>query len=355
MVYVLVEKQFAEYPWCQRTLRGIYEEGRRKRTGIRELASLEAADPGWHSVLLVGASGKWIDGMARQARDLGLYPVALSNRQTNASGSSISSVMMDIHSSMQLAVDYLHSLGRKNIAMYGVNPSASSDPWRARRFQELTGRSEHIFQLQPTMEETFRCFYSAIDQYDSVICASDYAAVSLVSRLREREYPIPEKLYIVGYGDMFLSRLSKPSITSISDDYEDFGRAALSICSMAEKNDRISVINILLNSRLHIRQTTDNRPFLPANHPAAEPQLPENQFFRDPEITELARLETLFNQCDETDFSLLQMLSQETSYATIAKQCFISETGVKYRVKKMQKLCGVNTREELVRYIGKIL
>lgn len=355
MVYVLVERQFADYPWCQRTLRGIYEEGRKKRISVREICAIAEAHPGRNCILLVGASAFWIDTVTQKARNAGLYPIALSNRQSGSSGHSVSSVMMDIHSSMQLAVDYLHSLGRKNLALFGVNPSASSDPWRARRFQELTGRAEHIFQLQPTMEDAFNRFYEAIGQYDGVICASDYAAVSLVRRLRERSFPVPEKLYIVGYGDMFLSRLSSPSITSISDDYENFGRAALSICSLVEKNETVSVINILLNSRLHIRQTTENRPYIPTNQPTAEPQLPENQFFRDPEIAGLARLETLFNQCDETDFSLLQLLLQEASYASLAKQCFISESAAKYRVKKMQKLCGVNSREELVRYIGKIL
>lgn len=71
-----------------------------------------------------------------------------------------------------------------------------------------------------------------------MICASDYAAVSLVGRLREKNYAIPEKLYVVGYGDMFLSRLFRPSITSISDDYESFGKAALAICAMMEKTTR---------------------------------------------------------------------------------------------------------------------
>ena len=122
-----------------------------------------------------------------------------------------------------------------------------------------------------------------------------------------------------------------------------------------EKTWKDSSVHILLNSRLHIRQTTDNRPYIPTNHPTAEPQLPENQFFRDPEIAGLARLETLFNQCDETDFALLQLLPQELSYSAMAQQCFISETAAKYRVKKMQKLCCVESREKLARYIGKIL
>ena len=141
--------------------------------------------------------------------------------------------------------------------------------------------------------------------------SSDYAAVSLVGRLREKNYAIPEKLYVVGYGDMFLSRLFRPSITSISDDYESFGKAALAICAMMEKNDAFSVVSVKLKSRLHIRETTENRPYLPDSRPVVPVPIPENRFFGDMEFTKLANLETMFNECDETDFMLLHLLPQE--------------------------------------------
>lgn len=49
--------------------------------------------------------------------------------------------MMDIQGSMQLAVQYLHALGRDRLALYGVNPLAASDPWRAECFALLTRSS----------------------------------------------------------------------------------------------------------------------------------------------------------------------------------------------------------------------
>ena len=39
----------------------------------------------------------------------------------------------------------------------------------------------------------------------------------------------------------------------------------------------------------------------------------------------------------------------------MAQQCFISETAAKYRVKKMQKLCGADDREELAEMMRNIL
>lgn len=355
MLYLLIEPQFEAYPWCQRAMRGIYEEGRKKHVEIRTLQRLEQVAAGEGCVLLAGASESWIDASIHAAQLLGLYPVVLSNRQNGAGTLPVSSVSMDIQSSMELAVDYLHGLGKNRLALFGVNPSASSDPWRAERFWELTGSSEDIYELQVNIEETFQRFYSAVEHYDAVICANDYAAVSLIRRLQERNYDVPGKLYIVGYGDMFLSRLFKPSVTSVSDDYENFGRAALSICALVEKNETISTVDIRLKSRLHIRQTTENRPMQRKTSFPTKSSSGENRFYDDPELKDLALLENLFQQCDETDFAMVQMLLQGISYEEIAKQCYISETAVKYRIRKMKRLVGAGSREELTGYLKRFL
>ena len=136
---------------------------------------------------------------------------------------------------------------------------------------------------------------------------------------------------------------------------EEFGRAALSISSLIEKNPSISTVNILLHCQLNIRETTENRPLpVSAEDEAAEPVL-ENRFFKDPEISNLARLETLFQQCDEIDMALIQQLLSGDSYAQMTEKSFISETAVKYRIRKMEKTCGVGTRTELVRFLKDFL
>ena len=188
-----------------------------------------------------------------------------------------------------------------------------------------------------------------------MICASDYAAISLVRRLQQDGYPIPEKLYLVSYGNMILSQLTHPSITSISDGYEEFGRAALSISSLIEKNSSISTVNIQLHCRLNIRETTENRPFPESAGASSYEPVLENRFFKDPEISNLARLETLFQQCDEIDMALIQQLLSGDSYAQMTEKSFISETAVKYRIRKMEKTCGVGTRTELVRFLKDFL
>lgn len=355
MVYLLVEKGFGEYPWCKRILRGLYEEARKKRISIQELSVPEDAANSGSCVLLVCGSGEWNNHMIRRCRAAGLHPVSLANQSNAVTGQPVSRVTMDIHGSMALAIRYLYSLGRRKLALYGVNPSASSDPWRAKRFEELTRSSGNTYYLDPTVEACFHKFYPRIADYDGVICASDYAAVSLIQRLREKGYPIPEKLYIVSYGNMYLAQICNPSITSISDDYENFGRAALAICSMVERNDTVVSAKVNIKSRLHIRQTTENRPFNSETAHCEEEELPQNLFFADPEISALARVEMMFNQFDETDFSLLRLLLEGASYQEMSQKCFISETAAKYRLKKMKDMCGVHTRKELVSYLNRFL
>lgn len=236
MTYTLLEEQFFPYPWCQRLLRGLNEEARKKRIEITQLTNLEEKPSEFGCVLLIGATSSWVNTMAEKARAVGLHPIVMTNRQPGASPFPFSSVMMDIQGSMQLAVQYLHALGKDRLALYGVNPLAASDPWRAECFALLTGKPDDVFVCGDSFEALYERFRAVIENYDSVICASDYAAISLVRRLQQDGYPIPEKLYLISYGNMALSQLMRPSITSISDGYEEFGRAALSISSLIEKN-----------------------------------------------------------------------------------------------------------------------
>ena len=56
MVYLMVEQQFAKYPWCQRTIRGIFEEVRKRRIHVQEVSELPGGAEERSCVLLVGAS-----------------------------------------------------------------------------------------------------------------------------------------------------------------------------------------------------------------------------------------------------------------------------------------------------------
>lgn len=352
MLYLLTEKEYLNSPWCQRSLRGLHDECRKKRltiTQVSDISEIPASDERT-AVLLLGSSDAWLRRCVLSANAAGHHPISLTNRVYTATDASFSSVTMDLRDAVLLAVRYLHSLGRFRLALYGVNPLSASDPGRALAFSQATGRGEHIFRITTSLDDMFTEFLPRLSDYDAVICASDYAAISLVQHLRSADTQASP--YIVGFGDMNLSRMSTPSITSISDDYENFGRCAVSIYNLIMREEYISTVNIQLHSRLHVRDTTENRPYC-ANDDAPNGATCEqvNLFYNDEEFLKMSRLEALLDQSDDTDIAIIKALATDLSYAQIAQECFVSETAVKYRIKKIKDFCGIPTRAKLREYL----
>ena len=75
MTYTLLEEQFFPYPWCQRLLRGLNEEARKKRIEITQLTNLEEKPSEFGCVLLIGATSSWVNTMAERRVRLGCIPL----------------------------------------------------------------------------------------------------------------------------------------------------------------------------------------------------------------------------------------------------------------------------------------
>lgn len=358
MLYLMTEKEYMDFPWFQRSLRSLYNESRKKHVGLETIRSAEQVPQSDDAagVLLLGASEDWFRACIHEINRCGAHPISLVNRLSSMTDECFSSVSMDIRDNIRLAVDYLHSLGRRNLALYAVNPASTSDPGRAEIFRQLTRRDGHIYFIDNTLEHTFAGFRPRLEDYDGVICACDYAAISLTHNLLRIGVRPKDMPYIIGYGNMHLTRKSSPTITSISDDYEHFGRAALTIYNLVVREKSISSINVLLHSRLHIRETTGNEPFVPPGRGAvAMAEAAPNPFYHDSEIADMAKLEWLMNLCDETDLAIIENLMRRASYADIAERSFISETAAKYRIRKMQNTCGVSSRRELYDFLKRYI
>lgn len=359
MLYLMVEEGYTHFPWFQRSLRSIYNASRKKRISIQRIDRVDQVSPSNQDagVLLLGATESWFNRQMTAVNAIGACPISMTNRGDAVTDKPYSSVSMDLRDSLRLAVDYLHSIGRKKLAIYGVNPYSSSDPWRAEIFVRATGREKDVYYNRVNLAELFAQFQPHVKEYDGVICVNDYAAVSLSRHLQAIGVDPTRELYIVGGGNMNLTQLCKPSITSISDDYEHFGDAAISIYQMAVKEKTILSVKVLMHSCLHIRETTGNEPYAPKKQSPVPISTPDyNPFYQDEEVAEMARLEWMHHLCDDTDLLLLDhLLKENLSYAELADQCFISVTAAKYRMKKIEGLCGVQSRAELRNFLKKYI
>lgn len=357
MLYILVEKEFVNYPWCLKITTGLNAEIRRKRIAVTHLSNMADAVGGKEksAIILVGATDAWLRHHVVDANKRSLHPIVLSNWSCKAIHVRTSIVSMDIPESIQKALDYLRFCGKSKTALYGVNPSSNSDRWREEVFCEVMHSKAQVYYNDGSLKDTFEDFWQERNRYDSVICTSDYAAISLVKRLQAVEPARLDTLYIVSYGNLFLTSLVSPSITSIADQFEAFGKAAVSIYLQQKNQHEISSISVMLLSVMHIRQTTQNTAYDVRQYELPKAALLQNRFFKEQEINEMAKVEMMLNLCDETDIEILQYLLQDAIYPQIAEKCFVSESTVKYRVKEFGRVCGTESRIELVALLKKYI
>lgn len=351
MLYLLIEAEYRRFPWCQKILNGIHDENRKKRINIIEISSLEEIDIYDENpvILLVGATGVWIKEYVAEALTYRIDPIVLSNQPQGMLNLPCSLVSVDIPESMQRAVSYLNAAGKTRLALYGVNPKSTSDPWRANAFRNIVDGEGNIYETNGSLEATFRKFWENIKNYEGVICANDYSAISLIRNLKLVQYDKLEELYILSYNNTHIAKKFKPSITSFSDNYEKFGQAALYIYDMLQKDKYISSVNIMIQAQLHVRLSTDNFIYKPrAKEYIPQTDKVDNRFFQEKEVAKMASIEIMLSQSDETNIAILNGLLNNDTYAKIGEDCFLSETAAKYRVKRMIDTCNVKSRKELI-------
>ena len=61
---------------------------------------------------------------------------------------------------------------------------------------------------------------------DAAICVSDLSAFGALMECHRRNWPVPGRIAIAGFGDFEVARCSFPRITTVSVDAFEIGRAA---------------------------------------------------------------------------------------------------------------------------------
>ena len=106
---------------------------------------------------------------------------------------------------------------------------------RARGFTEAAARGGGTIVLDQQMpppstiaagRDGLRALLPLLDQRCAVFCSSDQMAFGVVTEARVQGVPVPEHLAVCGFGDLELSAMNEPPITSVSLDGDGTGRTA---------------------------------------------------------------------------------------------------------------------------------
>ncbi len=359
MVLILVEPSYSRSIWCLNLLDGLTGEFKQKRVPFRQIASLDEAGPDDRYIYLIGSDNAWVRAALAACNRMGIYPILLCNQAYHTFDADYSTVCSDVINSMRRLVELLRGRGHGRIALYGVNPQSVSDESRMDSYLAALGGEDgrrHVFFNSGSLENCFEQFMARAQQYDAVICANDFAAISLVRRLGLRDPALLERLAIAGCADARLTQLYGSHILSVRVNFVEYGRAAVTLLENLRKNPYLSHIIMMIRWDFSLLDGAAT-PAPAAHRREKAPALPAEPdvFYDDRELNDMMLLEKLLDGCEDPDYDIIRLLLRGEPYEKIAETCFLTESAIKYRVKKMVRVCCVQGRKELTDLLRRYL
>lgn len=352
MLYYLIENKYRNFPWCHNSIKSLLDEAKKRRISIKEIHNNKYPKADKNSIVFIlGGTTNWVENSIQKAIENNYYPITMANRMLVPNGDNFSSVSLDIPMATKIGIDYLYSLGKNKIALYGVNDNSTSDPIRESVFVKITGMKTDVYRFKNSYENMFNSLKKNISKYDAILCCNDFASFSLLYNLKKIGIKVPQDIYIVGMGLANMTKISHPSITTLSDDFQHFGNVAMNIVKNLKTNNYISSMDIRLPAKLIIRESTDNKPFKQNKKKRNTIKETNNPFFEDKTVSNILKLEILLENCDDIDYKIISFIMNNDTYSYIAEKCYVAETTIKYRIKKMKNICGVKSRSELSRFL----
>ena len=360
MILILVEASYADSIWCIRLLEGLTGRLKQKRLPFRQITSLDEAGPDSRYIYLIGSDNVWLEAALQACNQAGVYPILLCNQAYHTFDADYSTVCLDVVNSMRRLMEILSARGLDRVALYGVNPQSVSDEAReegylSARARDGRGKSD-VFFNNGSLENCFEIFLRRSGEYDAAICVNEFAAVSLARRLARRDPERAQRLLIVSCADGWLSQFYEGRILSVKGNFAARAKAAVALLENLRKNPDLSHIIMTIRWDFSALQPGTGTP-APAAPGDGYPPLPwiQDAFYEDSELNEMMLVERLLRESADTDRVLLWHLLQGESYQMISEKCFLTESAIKYRVKKMVELCRVEGRQQLVALLNEYL
>lgn len=357
MFYILGEPGYTESNWYNHILNGILAEKKSKRFNAVIIDCVKEID-GFSvtcddAIFLIGTNAAWLESVIDACENkFGRNIIVLGNFERSLGGRSYSIVSSDISADVCSLYGYLLSYGKTKTAMYGINPKSASDTYRKNSYAECCGTEKDIYENNADLDECFEKFFVYADNYDAVICANDYCAVSLCRHLKEKGKKIP---YIVSCGGTKLARLVTPAITNLKTSYKDFGKAAINAYKTLQKDFPVSSVRISIASSIVPGESTDNLPVKSA--PVLQTAVGEadDSFYRDKNVSEMLGIENVLSNCDKTETDMLFSLLDGMTYADIAESYHMSVNGARYRLNKLFALAGTDSKTDFINLMKKYI
>ena len=255
-------------------------------------------------------------------------------------------------------------------AFFALNRHSTHDRQNASVLYDICENfsEKDIYFTNDNLTECINLFLENRYNYDVIFCSNDFSAIALTEELKLRDPEYLNNVFIVGFMDTTLSKLYSPSLTTCSYSMEDVTKALSNIYRIYYKSNHISSIDIVLNTRILTRQSTQNLPIdleeitqLLSKYKSLgrvlkfDTEINQSCIPTSPVIEISKKIEAMLINMKPIDFLILKELLQNKLNREICDNLYISMQTLQYHLKKMITSIDVNSKAEFIEIISKYI
>lgn len=189
-------------------------------------------------------------------------PILLLDRTIQ--GTDFPFVMTNHYQGARIAVSYLIQKGRRRIAFIGGRKGINVYEDRLKGYMdELRERGLDIdYDIVIESDFSFQGGYNAMSllyerskSFDAIFAANDLVALGAIERLRELRIAVPHDVSVIGFDDVWLSRLSYPRLTTVRQPVHELCKEAVVTLLRLIDNRGVRVSSKILEPQLVVRES----------------------------------------------------------------------------------------------------
>lgn len=179
--------------------------------------------------------------------------------------SNIDSVVMDNYCGIFDAVNYLHSLGHRQIGYIDSTINFSNMIQREAGYRKalkklgLDYNEKHVITVVPTLEGAYQSMSEHLERDretpTAYVAANDTIAIGVIKALRQYDIKIPEQVSMVGFDDIPFCVILDYPLTTMRVDKEKLGEMAIKLLNDKINTPSDTYIKILVQPKLIIRES----------------------------------------------------------------------------------------------------
>ena len=368
LIPIVIEPRYNRSMWCDQTKAGIEAEVLHKKYQrvIIDSSMYQYIDydkllgSQERMIIVIGTSSTWISQVLNFYEKCNIDVILISYQPPEYIALR-GVVQMDYVAGMYILLNYLYSCGKTRVALYGFYPISLTDQIKEQAFIRFMNQpgiaapGKYMFSNTVSLAQCYHDFSPHQNEYDAIICANDIVAASLINNLRHDGVIVPDSFFVASFGNSEISRLFHPGITSVSLDHTAVGRQAISLYSYLSHFPSDVTATIRVKCKLFIRESTNssNVKYDSSILEAVEDQKYLPDFYADPEVHVYLGFESLLSSGDDLDMEIISGLLNGESYEHLSERLNTTLSTLRYRIRKMISMIGLNSRKEMLDLFNK--